>query len=527
MAITATYSNSSSQPNAQGGSSVTAQSQIILTLTGDGSATSFTQSLASLGLISQGFGAPTSGTAVITKQQNSGLPGVWAKNKAYTLNTIIAAPNGTLQKVTTPGTSLNTSWLPTNAFTLNQIILDSFGNGHQVTGAGISGGAIPVNFGLNVASGTVTHDGGVTWQCLGQWPNFTSTLNATLTDGTVVWTGQGPNNVVVGYDAPTATVAISGGNLTLNFSEAMKAPGAQVTDTYGNVFTFGVWTCAITLTYGAGTATGNISTSWTSSTTVNTTLSLPTAGQSTVIVPMVNSGTITGGVLSFQASVDGTTYFPVYGTIPASFQPIAQWTLTAGSNVITFNVSGFNFFQAVLTSVVVGTGSVAIALQSQTAPPANLLTAGVVGSYNTTAPTPSNGSASPLQISPSGNLLTQSYRRSQVLMATGSIASATPATLLAAQSGFFTDLKSLVLTLSAESVAAYITVTISDGTNSYVFGYASQAIGTAGAGSWPIAINWDVPIPASNSNTAWTIVISAADATIRYVAQFIKQSANF
>jgi len=179
-----------------------------------------------------------------------------------------------------------------------------------------------------------------------------------------------------------------------------------------------------------------------------------------------------------------------------------------------------------LVGIVGSTGSTLDATLAAGTSPTNGL--GIVAQYNTTVPAPTAAQTVGLQCAPNGSLLTQPFRRSQIKMATGSIASTTAATLLAAQgAGIFADLKSLVLTLSAETTAAYITVNISDGTNTYEFGFSSEAVGTAGSGAWPVPINWDVPIPATTANTAWTIALSAADATVRYVAQFINQTANF
>jgi hypothetical protein len=152
----------------------------------------------------------------------------------------------------------------------------------------------------------------------------------------------------------------------------------------------------------------------------------------------------------------------------------------------------------------------------------------VGGQYNTTVPAPTAAQTVGLQLAPNGSLLVQPYRRSQTGVATGSIASTTAATMIAAgSSGVYNDITELVLSLSAETTAAYITVNVSDGTNTYKFGIASEAVGTAGSGSWPVVITFNPPLPATSSATAWTIALSAADATVQYTVEYVKQTANF
>jgi len=148
--------------------------------------------------------------------------------------------------------------------------------------------------------------------------------------------------------------------------------------------------------------------------------------------------------------------------------------------------------------------------------------------YNSSAPAMTSGTTVPHQSGPNGNLLVQPFRRSQTAAVTGSIASTTAATMIAAgASGVYNDITTLVLTESAESTAAYITVNISDGSKTYEFGFLCEAVGTAGGGSWPVTITFNPPLPATSTATAWTIAQSAADCTVRYDAVYVQQTANF
>lgn len=532
MSISATFTVATPIFSATSGGNLTATQMITYALTGDGASTSFVQNIFVPGVANFGMGLPSGVTATITKQQTSGLPGSWKQNHAYATNFIIGASNGTLQEATTAGTSFGTTWAPNTNYILNQYAFDPYGNLQQCITPGLSGTSIPSNFITNMGANTQTQDNTVVWNCIGNvYPSFSSTLNATTAEvgGTaLVWTCEGPNNVTVGYDVPSIAPTLNGNQLTLTFGEALKAPGAQVTDAYGNTFTYTTWAVSVTLSYNGGSSTNALSTSWTSATAANTVLTLPLNGVATSIVSIVSTGTITAGVLAFQVSPDNANWFTVYGILPASFQPIGGWNLNSGSNGLTFNVAGFAYFRVVLSTAITGTGTAVISVLGTSVVVPTVAVAGLAATYGTAPPSPTNGNSAPLQIAPNASLIVQPYRRSQIVAATGSIAATAAATMLAAQgAGVFADLAVLVLTLGAESAAAYITVNISDGTNTYKFGFAAEAVGTAGAGSAPIDICFDPPLPATTANVAWTIALSVADATIFYVAEFVKQTANF
>jgi hypothetical protein len=151
--------------------------------------------------------------------------------------------------------------------------------------------------------------------------------------------------------------------------------------------------------------------------------------------------------------------------------------------------------------------------------------------YESTAPSLTTGQSVAQQCDYAGSVFVKPVRRSQSAQANGTIASTTAATMLAAQgSGIFADLASLVLTVTAVSTAAIITVNISDGTNTYKFATAPNQSGTGTSaeqvGFAPFTMNWNIPIPATTANVAWTIALSAADCTVAYVATFTLQKAS-
>jgi hypothetical protein len=314
---------------------------------------------------------------------------------------------------------------------------------------------------------------------------------------------------------PSCVASLDGfGNLILTFGAALPA-GVIVT-------------AVVQLNFNSGTLQGTTA-AWNSGTTLNTTWTLPLNGSPTVLVPFVVSGTVTGGVISFQASVDGATWFPVQGMLPTGFQTSTTWTSAIGSNAFLFNTSGYAYLRMNLATLISGAGSVTFIMQGASQVAQAQIVAGVAATYNSTAPTTVAGAAGPLQTDGYGNLYVNEVRRSQVIAATGNIASITAANIIAAQgAGIFADLAALVLTLREGTTAnIFFGVNISDGTKTYRFNFMSQDVTTFQAGA-PLTINFDPPLPATNANTAWTIALtSATDApSVDYVCTFIKQQAG-
>jgi hypothetical protein len=323
---------------------------------------------------------------------------------------------------------------------------------------------------------------------------------------------------------------------------------------------------------------------WTSATAVNTTLTMSISNSSSVTVAFTNAGTLTsGGLCVFEVSVDNVNWFMIQATTPEVYGTSSSWAPSVGSLVLSFNVAGYGYFRTILGSTIVGSGSVTIVQQASALSTTNWVTIGqpvaaylqatvtgtvsvnalpagtnVIGGvevtghggatldgtvaagaaptngiatlaqYNSSAPAPTTTQTQAIQADAYGNLFVNNVRRSQVKAVTGSIASTTAATLLAAQAaGVFADLANLVLTISAvASTEAIITCNISDGTTTYEFGMATGPTTVNGATLSPVTISFDPPIPATNAATAWTIALSAAAVTVRYVATFILQKAS-
>src|SRR5579863_399056 len=104
--------------------------------------------------------------------------------------------------------------------------------------------------------------------------------------------------------------------------------------------------------------------SWTSATAQNTVAMLVSNDYSynTILVTLNQTTTLTGGVVTFEGSIDGVTFFPLQGFSPGSFTPIGP-TYTLAPNIyatFSFNLTGVPYFQVRLSTVISGTGTVTI-----------------------------------------------------------------------------------------------------------------------------------------------------------------------
>lgn len=106
---------------------------------------------------------------------------------------------------------------------------------------------------------------------------------------------------------------------------------------------------------------------FTSSTPINTDYIVNTETQTTVTLTSYNTGSVTGGVLSFYG-FDGSNWWAIQGYRLTSATLESTYTLNSGSNAWVFNVAGFLQFKVRLTTIVAGTGNVLITGISTTQP---------------------------------------------------------------------------------------------------------------------------------------------------------------
>ena len=141
---------------------------------------------------------------------------------------------------------------------------------------------------------------------------------------------------------------------------------------------------------------------------------------------------------------------------------------------------------------------------------------------NTTAPSLTTGQTASLQSDYEGSLFVKPYRRGQTVAQGTTCTTTTATTVLAAQAaGIFADIATLIITVTGAAAAAF-TVTLSDGTNSYVFDVNTGTATTTGA---MIFLNSSIPLPATTAATAWTLAMSVAH-TVHVVVVAALQKAS-
>src|ERR1700690_2721498 len=115
---------------------------------------------------------------------------------------------------------------------------------------------------------------------------------------------------------------------------------------------------------------------WTSSTGGNTAVQF-IAGvtkYNTVLVTLVQGTTITGGVVTFEQSIDNSTFTPVQGvTLGTTAIMGPTYTLTASTNVSFLFPVNAPYFQIRLSTVITGSGTVTVQHATQSLPVAALL----------------------------------------------------------------------------------------------------------------------------------------------------------
>jgi hypothetical protein len=138
----------------------------------------------------------------------------------------------------------------------------------------------------------------------------------------------------------------------------------------------------------------------------------------------------------------------------------------------------------------------------------------------TTAPSLTTGQSVAAQCDYQGSQFVKHMRRGQTAVLASTI-SATGATTIVNASGSgttFADLASIVITTAG---LAAQTITISDGTLSWIIDYPNAAV----APGQPFAINFDPPLKATTANTAWTANQSLAT-TCHYLTTAVLQKAS-
>ena len=219
---------------------------------------------------------------------------------------------------------------------------------------------------------------------------------------------------------------------------------------------------------------------WTSATAVNAANTLTVTGYDGVMISVVTTGTITGGVLAFEV-FDGAAWIPAQAGKMNGYGGQTTVNLTTGLNQgFQINTAGCQQFRTRIATAITGTGNVVVTHASSSANMPDPLTVGI-----DTGTVPYNQAQTP-----AGAGLT------------GAAAAIAPA--LAAVAGKTNYVTGFEVTGGGATAASLVTATLTGlaaGTFSYVIAVpAGATLGVA-----PLVVEFNPPLPASAVNTAITL----------------------
>lgn len=176
----------------------------------------------------------------------------------------------------------------------------------------------------------------------------------------------------------------SGGNL-VGVSTANPLPVAQ----QGTVAVTqsGSWTDTVTqgtaaaLTAGWPVTLGTITQttgSWTSGTSLNTTVPLTVNGYGTAVLTLSGTTTISGGVITLEASdtAAGTNWYAIAAASGAGFNIFTTINLAATNSSYVICCAGYYQVRARLSTVITGSGTMSVGLAAEAAPTARIVSVG-------------------------------------------------------------------------------------------------------------------------------------------------------
>lgn len=111
--------------------------------------------------------------------------------------------------------------------------------------------------------------------------------------------------------------------------------------------------------------TANSTATWTSATPQDTALTINTTNYANVAFGYIKTGVITGGVVSFEATMDGTNWVAIsVVSIGSSTTGATSVTLTQGNTLYQMFVGGLTQFRLRLSTVITGAGSVTFSVNT-------------------------------------------------------------------------------------------------------------------------------------------------------------------
>jgi hypothetical protein len=125
----------------------------------------------------------------------------------------------------------------------------------------------------------------------------------------------------------------------------------------------------VTVTWNSSTAAG--------ANGVGTTVAVPTNGYDCVVISLVATGTVSGGVVTFEI-YDGAAWLPVKVFPMESYASYQTYPLSTGlNNGFQADIAGFPQFRVRLSTAITGSGSVTVTLIASSAPAVPGLVAGL------------------------------------------------------------------------------------------------------------------------------------------------------
>lgn len=280
----------------------------------------------------------------------------------------------------------------TNSFVTNTVTVQ----GAAASGASKSGSPVQVGAVFNTTQPTVTNGQIVEGQATARGAlivatgtdTFTVTLNSSSKvipwDGTTQATFKPASTVSIPGDTslvaqispnqPTSNMTGqspgTAGNCTTivggQYNTSAPAPSngqtlANQMDSSGNL-KVNVATGTI-----SGAAATEATAAWTSGTAGNTTVALTTSNYGTTVVSLHQGSTISGGVVTFEASdtIAGTNWYPIQGTAADGSATGTSYTLVASTNIaFAFSSAGWAQIRVRLSTAITGSATVNVGISA-------------------------------------------------------------------------------------------------------------------------------------------------------------------
>jgi hypothetical protein len=218
------------------------------------------------------------------------------------------------------------------------------------------------------------------------------------------------------------------------------------------------------------------------------------------------AGVPANGLLVGGGSVAGGTNLTALTVKAASTAAAATDTSLVVQSLVNSHTMNTAAAGTQLVGIVGNAAAVLDSVTTAATTPANAFAVSVANV--TTAPSLTTGQSVALQGDYQGSVFVKPYRRGQTAGKSTTISGTTATAIVTAPgAGIFADLAGLYITVTPQATTGEaFTISISDGTNTYVFDMFTGITATVAPTS--IQLNFDPPIPATSTATAWNATVS-------------------